>query len=280
MAALNFPANPVDQQVYAGYTYDLAKGVWRTTPTTPVITTTSDTPPSNPKDGDIWTDSRDGTTYKRWNDGTSSQWVQINAAVQSATPDSLPAGTMMAWGSDSVPTNWLLCDGSAVSRFTYSALFATIGTTYGAGDGGSTFNLPNLKGRMPMGRDATIPSMDTLSETGGTLGLPVAGGGTATGYGLTYSNSMTTAMANGVSAIPPFQVVNYIIKATAGVVPADTAWQTSMTASLQAPVRLNAQTITENYTIPTGYNGSSAGPITIPDGITVTISDGSAWSIV
>ena len=276
MTAMNFPPNPVDGDVYGEYTYDGTKGTWRTTPVTPTIFTTSDIPPANPKEGDGWRDSRDGTTYARW-DGF---WVQINAAVTSVNPDPVPAGTIMSLASDVIPNNWLLCDGSAVSRFTYATLFAVIGTTYGAGNGGSTFNLPNLKGRMPMGKDSTIASMDTLAETGGTLGLPVVGSGTATGYGLTYSDSMTTAVTSGTSAIPPYQVVNYIIKATAGVTPTDTAFQTAISASLQAPIRLNTQTITANYTIPTGYNGSSAGPITIPDGITVTISDGSAWSIV
>ena len=276
MTAMNFPSSPADGDVYGDYTFDGVKGVWRTTPTTPTIFTNSDTPPANPKSGDGWRDSRDGTAYEYW-DGF---WVQLNSVVQSSTPDSVPVGTVMALASNSIPVNWLLCDGTAVSRFTYAALFATIGTAYGAGNGGSTFNLPNLKGRLPIGKDSTIASMDTLAETGGTTGLPVVGGGTATGYGLTYSDSMTTAMSSGALATPPYQVVNYIIKATAGVTPADNAWQASMSASLEAPIRLNTQTITANYTIPTGYNGSSAGPITIPDGITVTIADGSAWSIV
>ena len=51
----------------------------------------------------------------------------------------------------SAPTGWLLCDGSAVSRTTYSALFAVTSTTYGVGDGSTTFNLPDLLGRTPMG---------------------------------------------------------------------------------------------------------------------------------
>lgn len=221
MAALDFPANPTDGQVYAGYTYDLAKTAWRTTPTTPVITTTSDTPPSNPKDGDIWTDSRDGSTYRRWNDGNSSQWVQLNSSITTKDPNPLPAGSIMAWGSNTIPANWLLCDGSAVSRTTYASLYAAVGTTYGVGDGSSTFNLPNLKGRMPMGKDATVASFNTLANTGGTVGLPVAGGGTASGYGLTYSDSMTTAVSTGASAIPPFVVMNYIIKTSAGETPSD-----------------------------------------------------------
>jgi len=55
------------------------------------------------------------------------------------------------WGATSPPTGWLLCDGSAVSRTTYSALFGVISTGWGVGDGSTTFNLPDLRGRFPVG---------------------------------------------------------------------------------------------------------------------------------
>lgn len=60
-------------------------------------------------------------------------------------------GFIQPYAGASAPTGWLLCDGSAVSRTTYSALFGLIGTNYGAGDGSTTFNVPNLKGRFPLG---------------------------------------------------------------------------------------------------------------------------------
>ena len=56
------------------------------------------------------------------------------------------------WFTATAPTGWLLCDGSAVSRTTYADLFAVIGQTYGAGDG-TTFNLPDFRGRVPAGPD-------------------------------------------------------------------------------------------------------------------------------
>lgn len=65
------------------------------------------------------------------------------------------------------PSGWLLCDGSAVSRITYANLFAELGTTYGAGDGSTTFGLPNLKGRALVARDAAQTEFDVLGETGG-----------------------------------------------------------------------------------------------------------------
>ncbi len=61
------------------------------------------------------------------------------------------AGEIRMYGGSSAPAGWLICDGSAVSRTTYAALFAAIGTTFGTGDGSTTFNLPNFKGRIPIG---------------------------------------------------------------------------------------------------------------------------------
>ena len=65
---------------------------------------------------------------------------------------SLIAGQIIMYGAGSAPSGWLECDGSAVSRSTYSVLFAAIGTTWGSGDGVNTFNLPDLRGRAPIGR--------------------------------------------------------------------------------------------------------------------------------
>lgn len=65
----------------------------------------------------------------------------------------VPTGVLVPYAGTSAPTGWLLCDGSQVSRTTYSGLFAVIATTYGVGNGTSTFNLPDLRGRVPAGRD-------------------------------------------------------------------------------------------------------------------------------
>lgn len=78
-----------------------------------------------------------------------------------------PIASVIMTAASSAPSGYLLCDGSAVSRITYAALFAVIGTTYGSGDGSTTFNLPNLKGRVPVGRDSGQTEFDTLGETGG-----------------------------------------------------------------------------------------------------------------
>lgn len=64
--------------------------------------------------------------------------------------DVIPVGSLMPYAGASAPTGWLLCDGSAVSQATYAGLYAVIGTTYGA-PGGGNFNLPDLRGKSPLG---------------------------------------------------------------------------------------------------------------------------------
>lgn len=93
----------------------------------------------------------------------------IETPVITAPPANVanPAGAIQMFGGASAPTGWLLCDGAVVSRTTYAALFAAIGTVYGAGDGSTTFALPNLKGRVPVGLDAAQVEFDALGETGG-----------------------------------------------------------------------------------------------------------------
>lgn len=63
----------------------------------------------------------------------------------------MPPGALAPFAGAVAPSGFLFCDGSAVSRTTYSALFAAIGTTYGVGDGSATFNVPDLRSRMPVG---------------------------------------------------------------------------------------------------------------------------------
>lgn len=84
-----------------------------------------------------------------------------------ATGDTLPIGSITAYGKETAPVNWLICDGSAVSRTSYANLFAVIGTKYGEGDGSTTFNLPNLKGRVPVGLDSDDTDFNTIGKTGG-----------------------------------------------------------------------------------------------------------------
>lgn len=81
--------------------------------------------------------------------------------------DTLPIGGIIAFDSDTIPNGWLLCDGRAVSRTKYAELFKAIGTKHGSGDGSTTFNLPNPKGRTLVGKDSTDTDFNTLGKTGG-----------------------------------------------------------------------------------------------------------------
>ena len=89
----------------------------------------------------------------------------INATNLNATINL--TGFISMYAGSTAPTGWLMCDGSAVSRTTYADLYAVIGTTYGAGNGSTTFNVPDLRGRVPVGYKSSDTAFDTLGETGG-----------------------------------------------------------------------------------------------------------------
>jgi hypothetical protein len=76
-----------------------------------------------------------------------------SAIAAAAATASVPAGSVFYFAAGSAPTGYLSCNGSAVSRTTYAALFAIVGTTYGVGDGSTTFNLPDLRGEFIRGLD-------------------------------------------------------------------------------------------------------------------------------
>lgn len=82
----------------------------------------------------------------------------------------VPIGGMIEWPTNTAPSKFLLADGSAKSRTTYAALFAVIGTTFGAGDGSTTFNVPNKTGRTGVGRDASGSVLSGASTIGTALG--------------------------------------------------------------------------------------------------------------
>jgi len=94
--------------------------------------------------------------------------IEIVGDTLQAVPGAsiVPTGVIMDWagGSMNVPTGWLLCDGSAVSRTTYAALFAVIGTTYGSGDGSTTFNLPDSRDRVSVGAGSTYALGQTMGS--------------------------------------------------------------------------------------------------------------------
>jgi microcystin-dependent protein len=91
----------------------------------------------------------------------------VVAEIIDREESSIPSGALMPWATNSAPTGYLMCDGSAVSRTTYANLFGAIGTAYGAGDGSTTFNVPDLRGRMAVGK-GTHADVDALGDNDGT----------------------------------------------------------------------------------------------------------------
>lgn len=158
-----------------------------------------------------------------------------------------PPGTIKMYGGSSAPTGYFICDGAAVSRTTYSALFAITGTAYGVGNGTTTFNLPDLQQRFPLGK-ATSGTGSTLGGTGGAIdhlhtvdpaststssngahthtatpaslpNISLIGIGTGaddtqitTSSDGAHTHSVDISQFNSGAANPPYVVVNFIIK--------------------------------------------------------------------
>ena len=121
--------------------------------------------------------------YQFINTLSSNAQTQLDAKLNSAGAFTVQTGMILPFSGavSSLPTGYLNCDGTAASRSTYAALFALIGTTYGTGDGSSTFNLPNLSSRMMIGKSGTY----SLGSTGG-----------ATTDSFTPSGSVSVSVSN------------------------------------------------------------------------------------
>ena len=102
----------------------------------------------------------------------------------------IPGGSIIMWTNATVPDGFLECKGDAVSRTTYAALFAVLGTTYGAGNGSSTFNVPDFQGRHAAGvsSNVTLGEQSTEQITSGNA------------YGGSVSVSLSTTTNQAFSA--------------------------------------------------------------------------------
>lgn len=111
-----------------------------------------------------------GSVYEASYDSGNDEWL---IAGGRAAPYN-PAGMISAYAGSSAPTGWLLCYGQAISRTTYADLYSAIGTTYGTGDGSTTFNVPDLRGRVPAGKDnmggSAANRLDSATTLGGAQG--------------------------------------------------------------------------------------------------------------
>ena len=190
--------------------------------------------------GDVLYDN--GTTLTRLTPGTSGYSLVTQGASSNPLYRNVhPIGAISLWGTTSAPTDYLLCDGTAVSRTTYSALFTLLSTTYGVGDGSTTFNLPNLKGKVPVGYNASETEFDSMGETGGekthTIATPelpshthsvvlagrnangwdaaaqfVQGSSDAGGSGNITFTSATAGSGTAMNVLQPYITLTYIIR--------------------------------------------------------------------
>jgi len=115
--------------------------------------------------------------------------------------EGIPTATIVPWSDSSVPSGFLECNGAAVSRTTYSALFAIVGTTYGAGDGSSTFNVPDLQDNVAVGKSGTknlgsTGGANTVTSTG-NVGGSTANATLSTGQLASHSHPGPTIITNG-----------------------------------------------------------------------------------
>jgi hypothetical protein len=172
--ALDFPSNPVNGQVFDAYVWNAAKGAWQSREESATVAIMSPTAPTSANPGDLWINTAEGIAFVYYDDGSSSQWIEVLASPSS--------------------------------------------------EGG--------------GSSATIDNLDDISD------VDVVGA--ESGNSLVFDDILGT-------------------------------WGPSKDIPA---IKMNTQTIFANTEIPLGYNGVSAGPITIASGATVTIPDGSSWSIV
>jgi len=109
-------------------------------------------------------------------DGKALVYDHSNAKFIYASLSGIPAGMYVPYGGAAAPAGWLLCYGQAVSRTTYADLFTAISTGFGVGDGATTFNVPDIRGRVPLGKDdmggasANRVTDAAADSIGGTLG--------------------------------------------------------------------------------------------------------------
>lgn len=93
--------------------------------------------------------------------GTNTTQLATTAFV---IANASPSGSITMWPTATAPTGFLLCSGTAVSRSTYAALFAILGTSHGVGDGSTTFNLPNFNNRVPIGAGDLYTAAQTIGS--------------------------------------------------------------------------------------------------------------------
>ena len=212
------------------------------------LVTISDTAPSTATTGDMYYNTTDNKVYtaiatNTWGSGSTPRYdgFYVNTSDNTLfyyngetlsginSIDTTPIGTIMQYAGTSIPERWMKCEGQTLSRTDYSELFSVIGTTYGSGNGSTTFNLPNIAGKMIIGYDANDTDFDTIGATGGSkthtltnyelpkgawisqepddgISISVNSGNN---YGM---NTQSNQMGQPMNIMNPYIVLNYCIK--------------------------------------------------------------------
>ena len=179
--------------------------------------------------------------------GSSGQVVQSDgdgSFSYASLGTSFLSGMVMPYAGSSAPTGFLLCGGQAVSRTTYSGLFAVVGTTYGVGDGSSTFNLPDLQGRVVAGKDdMSGASANRLTDavTGGLNGDTLGDTGGTESHTLTSAQSGLVGHTHGVSA--SLEATTGAGASTTGVDTGDSAFQGNNAANNTSMINVSISAV-------------------------------------
>jgi len=174
--------------------------------------------------------------------GTNEILIKPWVEGSGGSGDTTPPGSLIAYAGSTAPGGWLLCYGQAISRSTYVDLFNVVSTTYGVGDGSTTFNIPDMRGRIPLPLDnlggasanrITDSGADSLNGTGGlethtlleaelpshshtlsTNGDYQSGGGSTGANGSAGVGGVTSTTGSGTAHnnVQPFIGLSYIIK--------------------------------------------------------------------
>jgi len=163
-----------------------------------------------------------GADYLGQNENELLTQILVAVANRNGGSSGAITGEGKLWFTGTAPTGWLLCNGDAVSRTTYADLFAVIGTTYGSGNGSTTFNVPDFRGRVPAGIGAATDFSSvglSLGESEVQLGadqvpsLNVLTTGASSGGENVVGNVSYFPLADAAhNNIQPSLVVNFIIK--------------------------------------------------------------------
>jgi microcystin-dependent protein len=251
--------------------------------------TVSVVPSTNPT-GSITITGAAGTTALTPASTDNTVKIATTAFVQTALLNGLTlTGTIQMWPTNSAPTGYLLCTGSAVNRTTYSALFAVIGSTFGSGDGSTTFNLPNYVNRMPFGANAaTIASVTGTINNGSTLAgttLTVtsvssgtlAVGQVISGTGVT-TNTRITALGTGTGGAGTYTV--NISQLVASTTISANPWVSNGSTGGAADAVTVSHTHTATVTDPSHVHSSGVSFVTTNSGSDTGISQAAASGIL